>query len=262
MEIRSIGFVGGGRVVRILVTGWQRTGTAAPAVCVCEPEAQAREALTLAGAHLTVVDSVTEVAGQDLVVLAVHPPAIGEVLSEVGARLRPDALVLSLAPKVTLAAIRDALGGFPRVARMIPNAPSAVGRGFNPVCFGPDVDAATRTSFLELLAPLGETPEVAEDTLEAYAILTAMGPTYLWFQLQTLREIGRELGLPGEAADSALRAMVEGTLATLLDSGLPPAAVMDLIPVRPLQGEEERLQAAYHTALLPLHARLRPTPTR
>ena len=262
MEIKSIGFVGGGRVVRILVAGWQRASTALPVICVCEPEALSREVLTQECSGISVHDALAVVAAQDLVVLAVHPPAVGKVLAEVRAQLRPEALVLSLAPKVTLAAMQDALGGFGRVARMIPNAPSLVGRGFNPVCFGADVDEATRANLLALFRPLGETPEAAEDTLEAYAILTAMGPTYLWFQLQTLREIAGEIGLSAEAADDALRAMVEGALATLLDSGLPPAAVMDLVPVKPLQGEQERMQDAYRSALLPLHARLRPTPTR
>ena len=53
--------------------------------------------------------------------------------------------------------------------------------------------------------------------------------------------------------------MLEGALATLLQSGLPPAAVMDLIPVRPLQAIEESVTAAYDTALPALFAKIRPT---
>lgn len=81
---------------------------------------------------------------------------------------------------------------------------------------------------------------VAEDTFEADAILTAMGPTYLWPQLQTLR----------------------GARRSLLDLGLSPEAVLDLVAVKPLQAEEQRLCEAYRAALLPLHARLRPAPSK
>ncbi len=262
MEPLTVGFVGGGRIVRILVAGWQRADVVVPTICVHEPDASARDALARACPDVVAHDTVAAVASQDLVVLPVHPPAVGKVLAEARAQLRPDAIVLSLAPKVTMEAMQEALGTFDRVARMIPNAPSLVGHGFNPMCFGSAVDEATRTSLRALFRPLGEMPEVAEDTLEAYAILAAMGPTYLWFQLETLREIGREFGLTAEAADGALRAMVGGALTVLLDSGLPSAAVMDLVPVKPLQGEEERMRNAYRAALLPLHARLQPNPAR
>jgi pyrroline-5-carboxylate reductase len=54
--------------------------------------------------------------------------------------------------------------------------------------------------------------------------------------------------------------MLDGSLATLLESGLSPAEVMDLIPVRPLQAIEESVTAAYRTALPALLAKIRPTP--
>ena len=219
MESLTAGFVGGGRIVRILVADWQRAGVVVPTICVHEPDASARDALAWACPDVVAHGTMAAVASRDLVILAVHPPAVRKVVAGLRPQLRPEALVLSLAPKITLASMQEALGGFNRVARVIPNAPSLVGRGFNPVYFGPDVKEGARTGLLALLRPLGDTPEVAEDTLEAYAILAAMGPTYLWSQLETLREIGQEVGLSAEAADGALRALVEGALAGLLDSG-------------------------------------------
>lgn len=258
MEIKSIGFIGGGRVVRILVAGWQRARTALPVICVCEPDVSVRDVLTQECSGIPVHDALAVVAAQDLVVLAVHPPAVGKVLAEVGAHLRPEALVLSLAPKVTLAAMQGALGGFGRVARMIPNAPSLVGRGFNPVCFGADVDDATRASLLALVRPLGETPEVPEDALEAYAILAAMGPTYLWPQLYELTELGVAFGLDRPAALATVAAMIEGAARTMAESGLDEAAVLDLVPVHPLREQAAAWRQQYREVLVALHAKLRP----
>ena len=53
--------------------------------------------------------------------------------------------------------------------------------------------------------------------------------------------------------------MLDGVAATLLQSGLPPAGVMDLIPVRPLASLEESVTAVYGTALPALFAKIRPT---
>jgi len=44
---------------------------------------------------------------------------------------------------------------------------------------------------------------VDECDLEAYAILTGMGPTYFWFRWQTLRDIAGNLGLTPAATDAA-----------------------------------------------------------
>ena len=126
--------------------------------------------------------------------------------------------------------ICGALGGFNRLARVIPNAPSIVGQGYNPVSFSEQLSVEERTRVLALFAPLGACPEVAESTLEAYAIVAAMGPTYLWYQLYQLIDLGVDFGLTREAAVEAVAAMVHGTSSTMTTSGLPPEGVMDLDP--------------------------------
>ena len=141
---------------------------------------------------------------------------------------------------------------------MIPNAPSLVGRGYNPVAYGRGLDDTTRIELARLFEPWGRAPEVAEDQLEAYALLTGMGPTYFWFQWQALRKLAAELGLPAAEADAALRTMIEGAMATLLDAGLTPSAVMDLVPVKPLAELEPGVTAAYRTVLPALYSKIQP----
>jgi pyrroline-5-carboxylate reductase len=70
--------------------------------------------------------------------------------------------------------------------------------------------------------------------------------------------VAHQLGLPHAAADAALRGMLTGALATLLDSDLTPTEVMDLVPVKPLSDLEPVVTSAYRTALPSLHARIRP----
>ena len=128
--------------------------------------------------------------------------------------------------------------------------------------FGLGLDTTAKSALLTLFSVLGEAPEVDERDLEAFAILTAMGPTYFWPQWQALREVARGLGLSGDSADAGLRAMVTGAMATLLDSGLPPGAVMDLVPVKPLIEKEAGLVAMYHEILPALHRKIMPPEDR
>ena len=170
--------------------------------------------------------------------------------------LRPESIVVSLAPRLTLAWLTARLGEHARVARVLPNAPSIVGSGYNPVVFGPALSAGERERVLSLFRPLGACPEVPEETVEAYALLVAMGPTYLWFQLEELRRLGREFGLAPAELDRALPAMVEGAVRTLFGSGLDRDEVLDLVPVRPLAADEESIRALYADRLPPLFERL------
>lgn len=258
----NVGFVGGGRVTRILLGGWQRAGAMPKQVLIHDPSDDAFAAVSAMASDIRRA-TVEEAATADVVFLALHPPAIGPVLPLIRPRLSTHAVIVSLAPKVTAEVISFATGSS-RIARMIPNAPSILGEGFNPVAYSTGLDAATRSQLAALFAPWGRSPEVQETQLEAYAILTGMGPTYLWFQLQALREIAGEMGLDATACDTALRAMVTGSLATLLDGGLSPAAVMDLVPVKPLGPKEPEILAAYRDALPALFAKIRsiPAPAR
>jgi len=252
----STGFIGGGRVTRILLGGWARAAALPKRILVHDPDEKALESLAATGVKFERV-SAREAAGADVVFIALHPPAIPAALSEVKSTLTRDAVLVSLAPKIPLSALVDA-AGTSRVARMIPNAPSLIGQGYNPVAYGYGLDASAKTELARLFASWGEAPEVKEHHLEAYAILTAMGPTYFWHQWQALREVAAGFGLATAEADRALRAMLAGSISTLLETGLTPAAVMDLIPVKPLAEVAPTIDTAYRTVLPALHAKIQP----
>jgi pyrroline-5-carboxylate reductase len=258
MRAESIGFVGGGRIARIMLEGWSRADAMPPRVVVSDPNAEVLAALQARFPNIeTCVGDNCAAAGQQIVFIGLHPTAFAEGLAGVGAALRSDAVVVSLAPKVTIERL-TAILGFNRIARANPNAPSIVGAGYNPVAFGPGLDAAARELVLDLFAPLGESPVVDEATIEAYAVTSAMGPTYLWFQLYGLRDLAASFGLSDEAAAAAVDRMTRGALDTMASSGLTPAEVMDLVPVHPLGEVEASFSDAYRTRLTAVMERIRP----
>lgn len=258
MSNKPIGFIGGGRITRIFLEGWKRAGQLPGKVVVSDCNV---ETLAKLKARFPSVETATPgalAASQDIVFLAVHPPVMAEVATGIKGSLKPGALVVSLAPKFTISKLTELLGGFARLARVIPNAPSVVNFGFNPVAFGQALTAADKTEIVSLLAPLGECPEVAEHKLEAYAVLSAMSPTFLWFQLQALREVAAGCGLTDTEVTPALKRAVCGATRTLLESGLTPAEVMDLIPVKPLAEMEAQVTEMYRTRLPAVYQKIKP----
>ena len=254
-KIESVAFIGGGRVARILIEGWRRGGQVPNRVVVLEPDEAALNSLEDLAPEVSEA-SPGSIGDCDCVFLAVHSPVMEAAMKGLASELAPDAVVVSLVPKIRSEVISEVLGPT-RIVRMIPNAPSAIGEGYNPVFFSEAVDPESKAALTELFAPWGEQPEVAEADLEAYAIVSAMGPTYFWYQIQALRELGVSFGLSEAATDAAVSKMLSGAVSCLLEKG--PES-MDLIPVRPLEELEPIVKEAYDAKLRGLFGKLSARP--
>jgi len=87
--------------------------------------------------------------------------------------------------------------------------------------------------------------------------LIAMGPTYLWFQLNTLHEVGRSFGLSEQELNDGLKKMTTGTVNTMYNSGMSPQDVMDLVAVKPLKEYEEEIKNMYRKSLDAMYKKLK-----
>jgi len=258
MTTKSIGFIGGGRITRIILEGWEKKGFVPAQVVVSDANQQALDALKVKFPQITCVQGDNaKPAASDIVFLALHPPVIKDSLQAIATALKPTAVFVSLAPKFSIAAMSNLLGGFQRIVRMLPNAPSIVNHGYNPTVFSPAISAAEKAELSELFALLGAFPEMPEVTLEAYAIVTAMGPTYFWPQLNTLLELAVSFGMSEQAAKDGVRQMMEGALATMFESNLTFEEYLDLVAVKPLADDQPQIAAIYNTKLTALFEKLR-----
>jgi pyrroline-5-carboxylate reductase len=258
MKPKTLGFIGGGRITKIMLAGWRRAGLQPEAICVADKNPEVLSSLKSEFPYIhTTTDDVSKPAACDLVFLGLHPPVIPEILSEIKHTLTPESSFVSLAPKITFSKLSAGLEGYKNLARAIPNAPSIVNAGYNPIAFADELSHERRNEILGLFRPLGECPEVPEETLEAYAILTAMGPTYFWFQLEAIGEVVSSFGLSHQAINEGIDRMITGMLQTFLASGLNPSEVMDLIPVKPLGEHEAVIKECYQQKLSSLYQKLK-----
>jgi len=251
----SISFIGSGRVARIMLGGWQRANALPHNILVHDTNAQAVSALQ---AEFPSAKSATldEAAGADLVFAALHPPMMGETMASIAGKLKADAVLCSLSPKVKLAALKEKLGGFGRLVRMNPNSPSIIGEGYNPVAFADELPSDAREQLLALVKPLGQSPQVVENLLETYAVISAMGPTYFGFQFAEVEALAKSFGLGNAAARQALRAMLIGTADLLFASDVPREKALDLVPVRPMAEHEPEIKQMLQKQLGAIYAKL------
>ena len=257
MELKSLGFIGGGRITKIVLQALANKQIELPSVQVCDTNSEILKALQQKFPKIQTSASCEAAAKQEVVVIALHPPVIMEILDQVKTLVSEDAQVISFAPKISIEKIASKLATR-NIARMIPNATSYINEGYNPVAFSPEYSSGEKHSLLELLKTMGKTFEVEESKLETYALVSAMLPTYFWFQWQEMHNLGMQMGLN----ESESKETVEQTLLAAIDlfynSELNYNEVIDLIPVKPIGEHETQISEIYRNKLTGLFQKIKP----
>jgi pyrroline-5-carboxylate reductase len=258
MKAKSLGFIGGGRITKVILQAIANNKTEYKAIVVYDTNSEVLAALKIQFPVILLADSASEPAKQDMVFIALHPPVIMDTLESVKDQLKEGSMLISLAPKISIEKISSKLKNFKNIVRLIPNATSIVNEGYNPVCFYDKMSEEKKLMMLRILRRMGRTFEVSEQKLESYAIMSAMLPTYFWFQMKELIEIGSQIGLTGEESQNTVRDTLLAAIRTYFYSGLQPEQVIDLIPVKPIGEYESQIRAIYHDKLIPLFEKIKP----
>jgi len=259
MKTNSMGFIGGGRITKIILQAFENNGITFERVVVADTNQEVLNSLKLKFPKIIVTsDNLKEVVQNEIVFIALHPPVVMDTLAKIKDFVNKESVFVSLAPKLTIEKMSAALGGLSNIARMNPSASAIVNKGVNPITFSNEMQVDIKNQLQELMRPLGSTPVVEEPKIEAYAMITAMGHTYYFFQLQKLKELAVSYGMDEMEAKTAITEMLWGTTETLFKSGLSYSEVIDLVPVKPLGEVEETIKAYYDQYLNGLFNKIKP----
>jgi len=253
----TIGFIGGGRVTKILLQGFENKNVKFEKVVVTDTNQEVLANLKKQFPEIESAD-VKNAASQDIVFIALHPPMVMDTLELIKDEVKAEAKVISLAPKINLSKLSMKLGHVKDLARLIPNATSYINEGFNPMTFAESFNPSQKMVVLDLLKTLGTTFEVSEEKLESYAIISAMLPTYFWFQWRELAEIGGKIGLSDDESKKSIFETLIASLNLMYKSGLTAPEVIDLIPVKPIGEHESQIVEIYRNKLIGLFEKIKP----
>ncbi|MFO7672035.1 MAG: NAD(P)-binding domain-containing protein [Bacteroidales bacterium] len=257
MKTTTLGFIGGGRITKIFLQAFQNKSLGFKSVLVYEPNPSVASGLKAQFPEITITGSQLEPAQQDLVFLAVHPPVMMETLNTIKEVVKAESMVVSLAPKFSIGKIAGLLQT-KLIARMIPNATSYINKGYNPVCFHNSFSEEDKNRLMQWFKKLGKTIEVEESMLEGYAMVSAMLPTYFWFQWKKMEEIALQMGFEEAEAKKVIRNTLKRSMQLYYKSSLTPEEVMDLIPVKPIGEHEDEIKEIYDKRILGLYEKIRP----
>lgn len=257
MKKKSIGFIGGGRITRIMLHAFANHQIDMDQITVCDVDEGVLEKLKNEFPSIQICYDPRKPAYQELMFVALHPPAVIQTLKSVVNSVGKNTIVVSLAPKISIDQLSSVLNT-DNIIRMIPNATSFISKGYNPICFAPDFPVHEKIAHLKLLKTLGHTFETDEQKLESYAIISAMLPTYFWFQWDELEKIGLKIGLDSSEAKEAIHETLLGATQLFYNSDLSHEEVMDLIPLKPVAEHEQYIRDCFNDKLVPLFEKIKP----
>jgi pyrroline-5-carboxylate reductase len=216
--VTRVALLGGGKMGAAFAGGLLEADFAPEDLAVAEVDADRRHELERLFPAVRVVPSAAwAVADADVVVVCLKPGDVTEALAAAGAALGAEALVLSIAAGVTIAALEAAAPGRP-VVRAMPNTPATIGLGAAAIAAGTRANDGHLDLAERLLGALGLVVRLPEHLLDAVTGLSGSGPAYLFLVAESLVEAGVLVGLPRPIATKLVNQTLLGA-STLLAKG-------------------------------------------
>lgn len=173
-----------------------------PTLYVVEPNDALRQRAAAAGAHAVAIRTdLPDGVRPDVVVLAVKPQVLGNLLPDYAGFAATGAVFLSIAAGLPLARLEAALPAGTPVLRCMPNTPAAIGAGVMALCANTHTTAGQVDAARELLGACGQVYDIgSDDMMDAVTAVSGSGPAYLFHFIEALAAAARAVGLPDELA--------------------------------------------------------------
>ena len=225
-----VGLIGAGNMAEALLRGLLGTGTVTAERCVVTNRRNDERLARLArewGVRTT-RDKAELMRSVDVVVLAVKPADMREVLEEIAPSASARHLVVSVAAGISLHAIEQALDGVPAI-RTMPNTSTAVSASATALCAGRWADSEHLAVARRLFEAVGRVAIVPEPLFDAVTGLSGSGPAYVYLLAEAMVEAGVRAGLDGEVARDLVCQTVLGAGKMLAETGQHPTALRDRV---------------------------------
>ena len=164
-----------------------------------------------------------------VIIPAVKPSDIAEVLAMVRESLTGDHLILSIAAGVTTEQLKNMVQGKCHVIRTMPNTPALVGEGMTAVCRDPSIPERFINMACMILKSFGKIEFVSEDQIHAVTAISGSSPAYAFMFLEALADGGVMMGLSREQSYRMAAQSLLGAAKLILETGKHPGELKDMV---------------------------------
>ena len=234
LKNKKLGFIGGGNMAEAMIKGLLSASfIEAKSIFVSEPSKPKRDALHAEYKIKVTADNCELVKKCDILILAVKPQILQEVLIDIRSLVGSDKLVISIAAGIPISIMDDALRGGKNkkfsIVRTMPNTPSLVQEGVTAIASGKHVNKTDVKIAHRIFEAVGRTVDVEEGQLDAVTGLSGSGPAYIFMLIEALSDAGVKMGLPRDVANTLTIQTVLGSAKLARESGKHPGELKDMV---------------------------------
>lgn len=197
----NIAFLGGGNMARSLIGGLIKSGIKPDQIHISDPNETARATLHADFGISTGTSNQDAVTNADIVLFAVKPQVLKQVISELTINNNTDKLFISIAAGIPEPAIRKWLGFKASIVRCMPNTPALVESGATALFANSNVDQDQQDIAESIMRAVGLTVWLENETdMDAVTALSGSGPAYFFYVMEAMEQSAIKMGLKPEIA--------------------------------------------------------------
>lgn len=226
----KIGFIGLGNMAKAMIGGMLQNEMVKPEDIIGSAKTEMTLRDTQSRFGIEVRESNMAVAQEsELLVLAVKPQFMQEVIDEIRDGVKPETLIVSIAAGKTLAWIEQAFGRPVKLVRCMPNTPALVGEGCTGVCVNANVSREEADYSIRLMESFGKASLVPEKRMDAVGAVSGSSPAYVFMFIEAMADAAVAAGMPRTQAYEFAAQAVYGSAKLVLESGRHPGELKDMV---------------------------------
>lgn len=212
----KIGIIGGGNMASALLSGFI-SSEAAKAEDVYLSDTDENKLLPWKERNVNCYTDNKIVAQKaDVIIFAVKPNVLPQVLSEIGGNLNK--LYLSIAAGFSIEKLESFLGEKARIVRAMPNTPALVKCGMTVISPNKNISRKDKDTVVKLLSSVGAVTELEEKHINVATALHGSSPAYIYMLIDAMADCGVKYGLKKEISLMLAAKAVEGSAKMVLES--------------------------------------------
>ena len=167
------------------------------------------------------------VRNSDIIVLAIKPNLMSQVLEKIKVVLDDSKIVLSIAAGISIDYIEKIIGKDKKIVRTMPNTPAQVLEAMTAVSFNDRIDENDKYLITRILECFGKSVEIEEKLMHVYTGISGSLPAYVYMFVEALADGAILEGMPREKAYEIISQTILGSAKILLDTKKHPGQLKD-----------------------------------
>ncbi len=230
LQDKRIAFIGVGNIGEALIKGLLQVGHVRPEqLMATDIRTDRLDAIRKTYRIETLTSNKEAATKAQILLLAVKPQVMDEVLIGLRGAVAEDHLILSVAAGIRTAFIEARFSQPTRVVRIMPNTPALVLAGASAITPGQHATEEDLKITREVFEAVGRVVTVEEALMDAVTGLSGSGPAYIFVLIEALSDAGVRMGLAREVATLLATQTVLGAARMVLETGEHPAKLKDMV---------------------------------